>query len=122
MPRLSLWLRRWCESRRPLMKLRKNDFVQVAKGKDAGKKGRILRVYPKENRALVEGVNFVKRHTRPGRVDRQGGIISKEMPVAIPRLRYFCMKCHKPTRVGFKFISENKVRYCRKCGEIIESK
>ena len=104
------------------MKLRKNDFVQVAKGKDAGKKGRILRVYPQKGKALVEGVNFVKRHTKPGRVDRQGGIIQKEMPVALPSLRYFCLKCNQATRVGFKFISENKVRYCKKCSELIENK
>ncbi len=104
------------------MKLRKNDFVKVIKGKDAGKKGRILRVYPRENRALVEGINFVKRHTRPGRVDHQGGIITKEMPVAISTLRYFCLKCNNPTRVGFRFIGENKVRYCKKCGELIENK
>ena len=104
------------------MKLRKNDFVRVMKGKDVGKKGRILRVYPKENLALVEGINFVKKHTRPGRVDRQGGIIQKEMPVALPNLRYFCLKCNQAVRVGFKFISANKVRYCKKCGELIESK
>ncbi|HNQ35342.1 MAG TPA: 50S ribosomal protein L24 [bacterium] len=104
------------------MKLRKGDFVLVAKGKDAGKKGRVLRVYPEANRALVEGINFVKRHLRPGRVERQGGIVQKEMPVAIPNLRYFCLKCNQATRVGFKFLGDSKVRCCRKCGEIIETK
>jgi large subunit ribosomal protein L24 len=71
------------------MKLRKGDFVQVMKGKDAGKKGRILRVYPQKDKALVEGINFVKRHTKPGRVDRQGGIVQKEAPIALPGLSYF---------------------------------
>ena len=103
------------------MKLRKGDFVQVLKGKDAGKKGRILRVYPRKDKALVEGINFVKRHTKPGRVDRQGGIIQKEAPIALPGLSYFCLKCNHTTRVGFKFIGENKIRYCKKCGELIES-
>lgn len=95
--------------------------MQVMKGKDSGKKGRILRVYPQKDKALVEGVNFVKRHTKPGRVDRQGGIIQKEAPVALPALSYFCLKCNHNARVGFKFISENKIRYCKKCGELIEN-
>lgn len=104
------------------MKLHKGDFVQLMKGKDAGKRGRILWVAPGRNRALVEGINFVKRHTKPGRVDRQGGIIQKEMPVSLPNLRYYCLKCNKAARVGFRFISENnKVRYCKKCGEIAEN-
>ena len=92
------------------MKLKKGDFVQVMKGKDSGKRGRILAVIPRTNKAMVEGVNFVKRHTRPGRVDRQGGIIQKEMPLALPNLRYFCLKCNKAVRLGYRFVSGNKVR------------
>ena len=104
------------------MKLKKGDFVQVMKGKDVGKKGRILQVLRAENRVLVEGVNFVKRHSRPTRHNRQGGIVQKELPVAISNLRYFCLKCNKPVRVGFKFIGENKTRYCKKCGEMAGGK
>jgi len=104
------------------MKLRKGDFVQVMKGKDVGKKGRVISAYPRENLLLVEGVNFVKRHTKSGPRNPQGGIIQKEMPISLPNLRYFCLKCNRPVRVGFKFVSENKIRYCKKCGELIESK
>ncbi len=103
------------------MKLKKNDYVQVMTGKDAGKKGRIMGVNPDTGRALVEGVNYVKRHTKPGRVDRQGGIVQKEMPVDVSNLQYYCLKCNKPARVGFRFVSDNKVRICKKCGEPVEN-
>lgn len=103
------------------MKLRKGDYVQVMKGKDADKKGRILSVVPRSGKALVEGVNFVKRHTKPGRVDRQGGIIQKEMPLPMANLRYFCMKCSRPARLGFKPVGTGKTRYCKKCGEAVEN-
>ncbi len=104
-------------------RLRKGDFVQVMKGKDAGKKGRIIRVYPRELSALVEGVNFVKKHVRPRKIDQQGGIITVEKPVSLANLSYFCMKCEKPTKIGYRFLSDGvKVRYCRGCEEIIETK
>ncbi|HOJ40857.1 MAG TPA: 50S ribosomal protein L24 [bacterium] len=103
------------------LKIRKGDFVQVIKGKDSGKKGRVIRVYPKENRALVEGVNFVKKHVRPRKIDQQGGIVSMEKPVPLANLKYFCMKCGKPTRVRFRLLPDgNKLRCCAGCQEIIE--
>mgnify|MGYP001176433971 CR=1 FL=1 len=102
--------------------IRKGDFVQVIKGKDRGKKGRVLRVYPDLSRTLVEGVNFVKKHTRPRSVDRQGGIIQMEKPLALGNVMFFCMKCEKTARVGRRSLQDGtKVRYCRKCNEIIES-
>jgi len=101
--------------------IRKGDFVQVIKGKDRGKKGRVLRVYPDLSRALVEGVNFVKKHTRPRSVDRQGGIIRMEKPLALGNVMFFCMKCEKAARIGRRGLQDGtKVRYCRKCNEIIE--
>jgi len=104
-------------------KLKKGDFVQVIKGKDKGKKGRILKIFYKENRVLVEGINFVKKHTRPKAVDRQGGIIQVEKPISISNVNFFCLKCSKPTRLGIKFLEDNsKVRYCKKCKEIVEEK
>jgi large subunit ribosomal protein L24 len=104
-------------------KLKKGDFVQVIKGKDKGKKGRILKIFYKENRVLVEGVNFVKKHTRPKAVDRQGGIIQVEKPISISNVNFFCLKCSKPTRLGIKFLEDgSKVRYCKKCKEIVEEK
>ncbi len=104
-------------------KIRKGDFVQVIKGKDKGKKGRVIKVFPKEARVLVEGVNFVKKHVRPRKIDQQGGIIQMEKPISISNVMLFCLKCSKPTRVGIKFLDDgSKVRYCKKCGEIIETK
>ncbi len=101
--------------------LKKDDFVLVRKGKDKEKKGRILAIFPEEATALVEGINFVKKHTRPKRVDRQGGILQKEMPVAIANLAYFCLKCQKATKLGRRYLEdETKVRFCKKCGEIVK--
>lgn len=104
-------------------KIRKNDFVQVLKGKDKGKKGRIIKVFPQERKVLVEGVNFVKKHTKPKSIDRQGGIIQMEKPIAIANVIFFCLKCSKPSRVGIKYLENgSKFRFCKKCNEVIESK
>jgi large subunit ribosomal protein L24 len=104
-----------------MLKIKKNDIVVCCVGKDKGKKGRVLTVLPKQNRAIVEGVNFIKRHTRKTREDQQGGIIQKEAAVPIPNLMLFCNKCNKPTRVGFTFLKDgNKVRVCKRCQEVIE--
>jgi len=104
-------------------KIKKGDFVLVIKGKDRGKKGRVIKVFPDTSKVLVEGINFVKKHIRPRRVDQQGGIIQIEKPISISNVMLFCLKCEKRTRVGFKFLQDgSKVRYCKKCGEIIETK
>lgn len=103
--------------------IKKNDFVLVIKGKDAGKKGRVIRVFPDEGRVLVEGVNFVKKATKPGRVDRQGGIVTMEKPISISNVQYFCMKCSRKTRLGIRIMEDgSKARYCKKCGELVEEK
>lgn len=104
-------------------KIRKGDFVYVIKGNDRGKKGRVIRVFPKEGRVLVEGVNFVKKHTRPRSVDLQGGIVQMEKPIPISNVQFFCLKCGKPVRLGIKKLNDGtKVRYCKKCNEIAEVK
>ena len=101
--------------------LRKDDFIQVIKGKDKEKKGRILAIFPGKATALVEGINFVKKHTRPKQVDRQGGILQKEMPIAIANIAYFCLKCQKATKLGRRYLEDGtKVRFCKKCGEIVK--
>ncbi|MGB9642201.1 MAG: 50S ribosomal protein L24 [Candidatus Ratteibacteria bacterium] len=103
--------------------IKKNDFVMVIKGKDAGKKGRVIRVFPETNRVLVEGVNFVKKATRPRKLDRQGGIVSMEKPISIANVQFFCMKCSNKARLGIKKMDDgSKVRYCKKCGELVEEK
>ncbi|MGB9678051.1 MAG: 50S ribosomal protein L24, partial [Candidatus Ratteibacteria bacterium] len=104
-------------------KLKKGDIVQVIKGKDKGKKGRILKIFKEEGKVLVEGINFVKKHTKPRRVDMQGGIIQMEKPISISNINFFCLKCSKPTPLGIKFLEDGtKARFCKKCKEIVEEK
>ncbi|MEW6327462.1 MAG: 50S ribosomal protein L24 [Thermodesulfobacteriota bacterium] len=103
--------------------IKKDDRVMVMVGKDRGKIGKILRIIPKEYRALVEKANVVKRHTRPGPLSKEGGIIQKEAPIHISNLMLVCPKCTDPVRVSFKTLEDGKkVRICRKCGEPIENK
>ena len=101
--------------------IKKNDKVMVIAGKEKGKTGKVLRVLPKKDRAVVEKINFIKRHMRPGAHSRQGGIVEKENPINISNLMVVCGKCTDPTRVGRKVLEDgSKVRYCKKCDEIIE--
>jgi large subunit ribosomal protein L24 len=101
--------------------IKKNDTVMVIAGKDKGKSGKVLRLVPKKNRAIVEKLNMVKRHMRPGAQSRQGGILEKEAPIEISNLMLVCSKCTDPTRVGYKILDDNrKVRYCKKCNEVID--
>jgi large subunit ribosomal protein L24 len=96
--------------------LKKNDTVMVIAGKEKGKTGKVLKVLPKRDRAVVEKVNFIKRHMRPGAHSRQGGIVEKENPIHIANLMVIC-----PSRLGSKILEDGKrVRYCKKCGEILE--
>ena len=103
------------------MKIRKNDTVLVIAGKDKGKTGKVRFAYPKEERLLVEGINFIKRHTRArGRV-RQAGIIQLEAPIHVSNVMLLCSRCNHPTRVGFHFLEDGKkVRICRRCSEVID--
>jgi large subunit ribosomal protein L24 len=103
------------------MKIRKDDEVLVLAGKDRGKQGKVHRVDPSKGRVVVAGVNMIKRHTKPGRVRTQAGIIEREAPIALSNVMLVCNKCSKPTRVSFRFIEGGqKVRACRHCGEIID--
>lgn len=103
--------------------IKKNDRVMVMVGKDKGKIGKVLNVIPKKGRAVVERINIVKRHTRPGPVSKQGGIVEKEAPVHLSNLMVVCPKCTDPVRVRVKALEDGKkIRVCHKCGELIESK
>ena len=103
------------------MKIRKNDTILVIAGKDKGKKGKVRFAYPKEGRLLVEGINFIKRHTRAVRQARQAGIIEREAAINVSDVMLLCGKCNHPTRVGFRFLEDGrKVRICRSCHEIID--
>ena len=95
----------------------KNDKVRVLSGKDRGAEGRVLRVFPSDGSAIVEGVNFIKRHTKPNPNRQiQGGILEKEAPLKIDKLMVICTACNKPSRLGRKRLEDGSgVRYCKKC-------
>ena len=101
------------------MKLRKNDMVKVISGKDKGKTGRILEIDLKNQKVLVERVNFVKRHQKPTQRYRQGGIIEKEAPLHISNVMYFEEKAGKATRIGSKVVDGKKIRVSKRSGEVI---
>jgi large subunit ribosomal protein L24 len=104
-----------------MRKLKTEDNVLVIAGKDKGKIGRILKVFPKENRAIVEGVNRIKKHVKPTPRNPQGGIIEVFGKVHISNLMLVCPKCKKPTRVGIKILEDKrKIRYCKKCGDFVD--
>ncbi|HUO91514.1 MAG TPA: 50S ribosomal protein L24 [Rhizomicrobium sp.] len=101
-------------------KIKKGDRVVVTTGRDKGKKGEVLRVYPKEDRALVSGVNVVKRHQRQT-AKVQGGIVNKEAPVHLSNLAHVDPKSGEATRIGFKILGDGrKVRFAKKSGEVID--
>ena len=102
------------------LKIKKGDKVVVITGKDKGKQGDVVRVIPSENRAVVNGVNMVKRHQRQTAA-QEGGIISKEMPIQISNLALRDPKDGKPTRVGYKTLADGKkVRVAKRSGEVID--
>jgi len=103
-----------------MLKIKKNDKVQVIKGKDRGKTGKVLRINPREKRIYIEGVNIVKKHLRQQDQGKPGGIIEKEGPVNMANVRVICPNCSKPSRIGFE-VSEKgqKARVCKKCNQQI---
>ena len=103
------------------MNIRKNDTVLVVTGKDKGKKGKVRHAYPKENRLLVEGINFIKKAARATRQARQTGIIELEAPIDASNVMLLCAKCNKPTRIGITKLGDGRrVRACRSCKEVID--
>jgi large subunit ribosomal protein L24 len=102
------------------MRIAKNDTVLVVAGNDRGKTGKVLKVFPKKSRVIVEKVNFVKRHTRPTRTRIQGGVLEKEAAIHVSNVMLMCPKCDTGVRVGVKKLTDgSKVRVCRQCGEMI---
>ncbi len=90
------------------MKIKKDDTVMVISGNYRGKTGKVLKVYPKKNRIIVEGVNLRKRHTKPNQQNPQGGIIEKELPVHVSNVMILDPKTNEPTRIGKKIIIDDK--------------
>ena len=102
--------------------IRKNDTVVVTTGKDRGKRGRVLKVVADKNRLVVEGVNFIKRHTKanPQR-NIKGGLVEREAPLHASNVQLVCPECGKPTRIGRKILGDGrKVRVCRKCEGVVD--
>ncbi len=106
---------------RKAIHVRSGDNVVVISGKDRGKRGKVLRVLPKVNRVVVEGVNVSKTHVRPNQKVLQGGIIDQESAVDASNVMLVCRSCHEPTRTGVQILDDGRrVRRCKRCGETID--
>jgi len=101
------------------MKLIKGDEIIVTIGKDRGKKGKIEKVFTKEQKVLIPGVNEAKRHKKARLANDKSEIITITRPMTIAKVTLLCPKCHKPTRVGYKIEKEKKIRICRKCKGVV---
>ena len=100
--------------------IKKDDTVMVITGKDAGKTGKVLQVLPASGRVVVEGINVVKRHTKPTQKNPQGGIMEKPAAIALSNVMLYCVKCNKVTRISMKSVDDKLVRQCKHCGEILK--
>ena len=100
--------------------VKKGDTVLVLSGKDKGKQGKVVQALPKKDKVVIEGVNKIKRHTKPSQSAPQGGIISKEAPMAAAKVMVVCPACSKATRIAKKEVNGKMLRACKKCGEIID--
>lgn len=101
------------------MKLKKNDEVIIVKGKDKGKKGKIEKVFVKENKVLIPGVNLYKRHYKSKLQNKPSEIIQITKPFISSSVALICPNCHKPTRIGYKIDNKEKIRICKKCNKKI---
>lgn len=103
------------------MKIRKDDNVLVIAGKDKGKSGKVRFSHPEKNQVIIEGVNFIKKHSKARGAAKQAGIIDLEAPVHISNVLLICNKCNKPVRIGFRKLEDGRrVRFCRTCDEVID--
>jgi len=104
----------------PKLKIKKDDNVVVISGRDKGKQGKVLRVFPAEARAIVQRVHIARRHTQP-RMRDPGGIVEKEATIHVSNLAHIDPQTHKPTRIGYKLLDDGrKVRVARRSGEVID--
>lgn len=102
--------------------IKKDDKVKVIAGKDKGKVGKVLRLKNNKRQLIIEGINIVKRHTRPSASNRQGGIVESEAPIDWSNAMLMCNKCVQPIRIKIKRLEDGKkMRVCGKCGEMIDS-
>ena len=101
------------------MKLKKGDEIIIIAGKDKGRKGKIERVFPKEGKVLIPGINIVKKHLKPRKEGEKGGIVEIAKPLDVSKVALVCPKCGKPTRVGYLITKGSKERICKKCKQVI---
>lgn len=104
-----------------MLKFKIGDTVKVISGKDRGREGEIEKIYPKKGSVLVPGINIYKKHVKGAR-GQKGGIYDVPRPLPYTKIQIVCLKCKEPTRVGFKSLTKEKVRVCRKCGREMDSK
>lgn len=102
------------------LKIRKDDQIMVTTGKEKGKTGKVMRVNPDKKTVYIEKLNVVKKHQKPNQKHKHGGIVEKEAPIALSNVMLICEKCKGPVRVGRKLIKDNKVRFCKSCGEVLD--
>jgi large subunit ribosomal protein L24 len=104
-----------------MLHVKKNDMVMVIAGKEKGKSGKVIGIFPGKGRVVVESLNTIKRHTRPNRANAQGGIIEKEAPLNASNVLLLCGSCNQATRTGKRILDDgSKVRFCKKCNEIVD--
>ncbi|MBL7158976.1 50S ribosomal protein L24 [Candidatus Microgenomates bacterium] len=101
------------------MKLKKGDKVVITVGKDKGKKGKIERLFRKDNKVVIPGINVFKKHLKRKDEKNPGGIVEIVKPIFVSKIALICPRCEQPTRVGYKIIDKEKLRICRKCSEEI---
>ncbi|WP_088006760.1 50S ribosomal protein L24 [Indiicoccus explosivorum] len=102
------------------MHVKKGDKVMVISGKDKGKTGEVLTAYPKNDRVIVEGVNIIKKHTKPNQANPQGGIVNREAAIHVSNVMVVDPKSGEPTRVGYKIEDGKKVRVAKKSGTVLD--
>lgn len=102
------------------MKIKKGDTALITKGKYRGKIGKVLKVFPKERKILVEGINIVRKHQKPKRTGEKGQIVEMPSPINASNAKLICSKCGKAVRVGYKIVEKKKYRICKKCGQEIQ--
>ncbi|NOZ63345.1 MAG: 50S ribosomal protein L24 [Caldiserica bacterium] len=101
--------------------IKRGDEVEVIRGKDRGKRGKVRKLLAKEGKVVVEGINIMKKATRPSRRYPQGGIVDIETPLDISKVLLLCPRCNRGVRIGRRVLEDGtKTRYCKKCGEIVE--
>ena len=102
------------------MKVKTNDKVQIISGKDKGKTAKIIQVFPKDDKVVVEGMHVIKKHLRSRNKSEKGQILELSAPMPASKVMLVCPKCEKPTRVAFKTVGDKKLRLCKQCDQTIE--